>query len=154
MSIIFCQLSEQKEALERLLPQIYHESAEQAKILDFVSHQTADGILAFETLQPVGFLLLQQAGHSADIIDIGTDKDFRCRGIATLMLQHYLDHMKGTKLQTLYLEVAIDNLPARAVYKKAGFIEIGRRIGYYRRRNGKGNISRVDALQLQYGPEL
>ena len=36
----------------------------------------------------------------------------------------------------LFLEVAIDNGPALALYRRAGFAKVGRRAGYYHRREG------------------
>ena len=44
----------------------------------------------------------------------------------------------------MFLEVALDNIPARQLYARAGYSLVGRRKGYYRRPDG----SRMDALIL------
>jgi [ribosomal protein S18]-alanine N-acetyltransferase len=44
----------------------------------------------------------------------------------------------------LFLEVAEDNTAARALYAQTGFVEAGRRVGYYARTDG----STADALVL------
>ena len=147
----YSPLSDQKAALDRLLSHIYEARSVQETILHFAAHPSAEGILAFDREQPVAFLLLQRAGSSADIIDIGTDRRFRRRGIALATLQHYIAHMAVSGPETIFLEVAIDNLPAFQLYKRAGFVEIGRRIGYYQRRMDNGRVEKVDALQLRYG---
>jgi ribosomal-protein-alanine N-acetyltransferase len=46
--------------------------------------------------------------------------------------------------RTLFLEVAQDNSAARGLYAAHGFVQIGRRANYYRRRSGL-----VDALVLR-----
>ena len=48
--------------------------------------------------------------------------------------------MRGAK--SAFLEVAEDNLAARAVYARAGFVAAGRRRGYY---------GAVDALVMTHG---
>ena len=92
MLVDYHQLSAEKDALRHLLPDIYQETSEHEKILNFASHHTADGLLAFDNGQPVAFLLLQRAGDSADIIDIGTARQF-CGVVLRHLLQHYLGHM-------------------------------------------------------------
>ena len=44
----------------------------------------------------------------------------------------------------MILEVAVDNIAALALYKRSGFIEAARRVGYYRRSNGT-----VDAIVMR-----
>ena len=133
-------------ALEILLPQIYEHITTQTQILALANHKAADGMIALNhDTHPLAFLLVHRAGPTADIIDIGTSQSARRRGIASLMLQHYIKHMAAEQIDTLFLDVAIDNHPAINLYQKTGFVEIGRRKGYYRR--GSGNI---DALMMQF----
>ena len=43
-----------------------------------------------------------------------------------------LDKMTGRGARQCFLEVADTNAAARALYASAGFVEVGRRPGYYR----------------------
>jgi len=149
--MLYFRLTEKRDLLGNLLPEIYRDVIDHQKILKFASHKSADGVLVCdETERPLAFLLVQLAGDTADIIDIGTAVTSRGQGIATSLLQHYLDNMRDVGVAKLYLEVAVDNVPAIALYKRAGFIEIGKRIGYYQRQETTGRLTRIDAVQMQY----
>jgi len=48
----------------------------------------------------------------------------------------------------MHLEVAADNAPAAGLYEAAGFVESGRRPGYYRRGNAPAVEARVLSCSL------
>ena len=50
------------------------------------------------------------------------------------MLDLHLRRLAGLGARTVFLEVDEDNVPARRLYRRAGFREVGRREGYYPRR--------------------
>ena len=133
-------------SLTSLLPQIYADAATQKQILHFADHLASDGVIACDLAgQPIGFLLVQIADRTADIIDIGTIASWRRLGVGSAMLRHMCTDMQEASLDTLFLDAAIDNIPAIGLYQKAGFVEIGRRTGYYRR-----GSHRIDAIQMAY----
>jgi ribosomal-protein-alanine N-acetyltransferase len=47
------------------------------------------------------------------------------------MLDLHLRRLAGVGLRAVFLEVDEDNAPARRLYARAGFREVGRRPGYY-----------------------
>ena len=55
------------------------------------------------------------------------------RGVATRLLLFALADLAAEGVEDVTLEVAVDNVPARALYDRLGFSEAGRRPGYYRR---------------------
>ena len=55
------------------------------------------------------------------------------RGVATRLLLFALADLAAEGVEDVTLEVAVDNVPARALYDRVGFSEAGRRPGYYRR---------------------
>lgn len=94
------------------------------------------GALAQRGDQPVGFVIALAVGTEAEIITLGVLPAFRHRGIAGRLLDWVIDRLRGAAGQRLLLEVAEDNIPARALYAKFGFTQIGRRPSYYRRFGG------------------
>ncbi len=55
----------------------------------------------------------------------------RCRGVADSLVRMLLDLARAAAVHRICLEVRESNLPARHLYEKHGFREIGRRRNYY-----------------------
>ena len=64
--------------------------------------------------------------------------------MATRLLLFAFADLAGAGVDKLTLEGAVDNAPARALYERLDFREIGRRPGYYRR-----DRELVDALVMR-----
>lgn len=89
------------------------------------------------------FGLALSAGEDVELLTIATDPSFRGRGLGAAILGA-LEAEAQTRQHTRWiLEVATDNAPALALYRRRGFEEIGRRKGYYPRLG-----ERCDALVL------
>jgi ribosomal-protein-alanine N-acetyltransferase len=69
----------------------------------------------------------------ADIIAIGTHRDWQRRGFGRIMLEHLIGVTEQQHVEKILLEVAADNMPARQLYASCGFVEIGCRKNYYKR---------------------
>jgi ribosomal protein S18 acetylase RimI-like enzyme len=69
----------------------------------------------------------------ADIIAIGTHRDWQRRGFGRIMLEHLIGVTEQQHVEKILLEVAADNMPARQLYDSCGFVEIGYRKNYYKR---------------------
>jgi ribosomal-protein-alanine N-acetyltransferase len=67
----------------------------------------------------------------AEILTIGVVPAARRRGIARLLLAELLGIARERGGRDVYLEVRVDNEPARALYRSEGFEEVGVRRGYY-----------------------
>ena len=81
----------------------------------------------------MSYLLLMNAGSSADIISLGTDPQAQRRGLASRLLNSVLRQLADRGVEEVILEVAVDNDAALALYSAAGFAEVARRRGYYQR---------------------
>lgn len=103
---------------------------------------TAFGVYEAERLQ--AFVLISMVVDEAEILTIATDPSAQRRGHARALLQHLIAHLAHKKIRSLFLEVAVDNPPAIALYEGQGFRQVGRRPLYYSRRDG----ALVDALIL------
>jgi ribosomal-protein-alanine N-acetyltransferase len=75
-----------------------------------------------------GFLAARQvADEEFEILNVAVDPGCRRRGIGMALVDAYL----ATHFGAVYLEVRESNLEARNLYKKKGFLEAGKRPGYY-----------------------
>ncbi|GIK97551.1 MAG: alanine acetyltransferase [Alphaproteobacteria bacterium] len=101
------------------------------------------GVLSATPDQPAGFVLARVAADEAEILSIGVGPGWRRRGIARQLLAAVSARAAESGARRLFLEVAADNHPARALYLREGFAQVGRRPRYYRRAGGA-----VDALVL------
>ena len=89
-----------------------------------------------------GFVLVQNLPDGSEILTLAVRPGQRRQGMARALLG-FLD--AGGAAQEIWLEVGEDNVAARALYRSAGFVETGRRRGYYKR---AGNLS-VDAVLMK-----
>ncbi|WP_298333068.1 ribosomal protein S18-alanine N-acetyltransferase [Asticcacaulis sp.] len=103
---------------------------------------TAFGMYEAERLQ--AFVLISVVVDEAEILTIATDPAAQRRGHARALLQHLIAHLGQRHIHSLFLEVAVDNPAAIALYEGLGFRQVGRRPLYYSRRGG----ALVDALIL------
>lgn len=73
------------------------------------------------------------------IATIATHPDFRKQGIGKKLLSHVLQSAKAEGAITSFLEVRESNEAALMMYRKFGYMESGRREGYYKD-NGEAAI--------------
>ncbi|MDB4916870.1 MAG: ribosomal-protein-alanine acetyltransferase [Gemmatimonadetes bacterium] len=80
----------------------------------------------------VGYVIALVLTEEAEIADIAVAPAERKRGIGGLLLDSVIIHLGKTGVRTLYLEVRESNVAAQVLYKSRGFLQVGRRRGYYR----------------------
>jgi ribosomal-protein-alanine N-acetyltransferase len=85
-----------------------------------------------------GFILSRIAAGEAEILSVAVAARRRGRGVARRLLDLHLRRLAGLGVQAVFLEVEESNLPARRLYDRAGFHEVGRRPGYYPGNTGAG----------------
>ena len=137
-------LKDSLQTLPALWARLYPEAGAADRLMQLCSGPATDGLVMLD--KPFGacaFLLVQGAADQADIIEIGTDPACRRQGLARDLLATYFDVAAGKGIVDIFLEVAVDNLPAYQLYLQSGFVEIGRRNGYYRR-----GETVIDAVQM------
>jgi len=94
---------------------------------------------------PAGFVLARSVLDEAELLAIGVALAHRRRGVGTVLMAALAGAAAARGARTIYLEVAVDNAGARALYGKIGYEIVGRRPDYYRDAGGK----RVAALVLR-----
>lgn len=90
------------------------------------------------------FILVQNAGDTAEILTLATDPVFRRQGFAAELVRGVLTRLGERGVRRLNLDVAADNIGALALYRKFGFTEDSIRKGYYQR----GDSPHVDAVLM------
>jgi [ribosomal protein S18]-alanine N-acetyltransferase len=78
-----------------------------------------------------GFILSRMAAGEAEILSIAIARRQRGRGFARPLLDLHLRRLAGLGTRAVFLEVDESNAPARALYRRAGFRDVGRRRSYY-----------------------
>ena len=81
------------------------------------------------------------------MMNVAVHPDYRRQGIAEGLIAVLVDKLRENEVYCLLLEVRASNDPAKALYEKLGFVEVGRRKNYYRN-------PREDALILRKEWEL
>ena len=114
-----------------------HEMASRPGFRGFVTLPSADA-------DPLGYALVLAGGGAADLVSVAVAPELLRRGVATRLLLFALAELAGEGVEEISLEVAVDNAPARALYERLDFREVGRRPGYYRR-----DRELVDALVMR-----
>ena len=79
----------------------------------------------------IGFILSRHAASEAEILSVAIAPKWRGRGLARPLLNLHLRRLAGFGVRAVFLDVDKSNIPARALYKRAGFHEVGQRQGYY-----------------------
>lgn len=102
----------------------------------------------------VAFLIADMAGvvrgyvvawfvlDEGEIGNLAVAREVQRQGIGARLLDGAIAAVREAKVEALYLEVRETNGAARALYASRGFVEVGRRRGYYRK-------PREDALVLR-----
>ena len=102
------------------------------------------GQIAWEDETPVGFALARDLRTDCEILSLGVLPERRREGVGTALLNSVFVEARLRSAESIVLEVAVDNIAARALYAARGFLAVGRRRNYYRRiRNS------ADALVLR-----
>lgn len=102
------------------------------------------GRVAREDDAAAGLALAQGLGEECEILALGVIPERRRAGIGSALLASIVVEALRRGARHLFLEVADDNIAARALYTARGFVQIGRRTNYYRRLSGL-----VDALVMR-----
>jgi ribosomal-protein-alanine N-acetyltransferase len=92
-----------------------------------------------------GFVMSRIVAGESEILSVAVDASHQGRGLARALLRLHLGRLAGLGVKTVFLEVDENNQPARRLYARIGFREVGRRTGYY----AGGPSGPGDALTLR-----
>jgi ribosomal-protein-alanine N-acetyltransferase len=97
----------------------------------------------------VSFVVVAVVAGEGEVLTIATDPDYQNRGLARRLLQSVIETLRREGAESLFLEVATDNLHAISLYESCGFRHSGRRKAYYSRRNAPPVDAHILRLALQ-----
>ena len=112
-----------------------------------LTNKLAYWLVALEEDAVAGYIGSQTVMEETDMMNVAVHPDYRRRGIAEALVNGLVEALKEQGSHCLTLEVRASNEPARNLYEKLGFTQIGRRPNYYRN-------PREDALILRKEWEL
>ena len=115
-------------AIEQQAPRAAHWTAEQ------YSKLVGGGVVlvAEEAGHLCGFVCARAVAGEWEIENVVVAAAFLRRGIADELVRELIQRAENGAASAILLEVRESNLPARRLYEKHGFREMGRRRGYYR----------------------
>lgn len=79
----------------------------------------------------IGFVISRIAADEAEILSVAIAPARRGHGLSWPMLEFHLRSLAGRGTHAVFLEVDERNTPARRLYSRGGFYEVGRRQSYY-----------------------
>ncbi|HEY0666434.1 MAG TPA: ribosomal protein S18-alanine N-acetyltransferase [Gallionella sp.] len=82
------------------------------------------------------YAILMPLPDEAELLNIGVAEAHQRKGLGRAMLVGMLDAARRKGMRCVFLEVRATNAPALALYRSAGFLQIGLRRDYYRSGDG------------------
>ena len=99
-----------------------------------------------------GFIMVRAAAGEAEILTLAVGPSRRRQGVASALVRAAAEHAGQLGAGRLFLEVAVGNAAARALYTGLGFSEAGRRKGYYVLGQGKFDDALILRSNLPLSP--
>ncbi len=94
----------------------------------------------------LGYYFAWHIAGQSDLSNLAVKKAFQGRGLGRILFQHFLDQGRKKGSRDFFLEVAVDNEPALALYSAFGFEILSRRKNYYSKEH-------KDAFVMKYQPK-
>ena len=101
-------------------------------------------LVALDGETVAGYVGSQTVPDETDMMNIAVSPDYRRRGIAQSLVEALVASLKALDSHCLTLEVRDSNEPAKALYEKLGFSQVGLRKGYYRNPKEDARILRKE----------
>ena len=137
-------LSDDSEALARLHAGCFTSAWDAIDFETYLSRETDDVLGLFVKNKLAGLSVLRTVVDQSDILTICIAKKYRRKGRAAFLLKASENMIARRGADIIFLDVAEDNPAAIALYRRAGYVQHGRRSGYYRRPD-----ARIGALLFQ-----
>ncbi len=130
-------------AIAALHGKSFHRGWSESEIESLLVDRSVVAHRAMARTSLVGFILSRIAADEAEILSVAVAPARRGKGLSRQMLDLHLRRLAGIGVRAVFLEVDEDNVPARRLYARAGFRDVGRREAYYQDRTGRSAAALV-----------
>lgn len=113
----------------------YGEAWSSPQLLTLFALPSARVCVAWDGEQPCGFSAARLAGPESELLLLAVDPAWRGRGIGAHLMQDWQAWAAALGAEEYFLEMRADN-DAVHLYTRSGFLEVGRRVAYYRGNDG------------------
>ena len=109
-----------------------------------LTNQLSWWLVAVDDDRVAGYVGSQTVCGETDMMNVAVTADYRRQGLGEKLVLALVDELITMGSQCLTLEVRDSNTPARALYEKLGFQQIGLRKNYYRNPKEDAHILRKE----------
>lgn len=102
----------------------------------------------------VGMVVVWLFVDEAHVATIATHPEYRRQGIARKLLTYILQAAMREGARTSFLEVRESNSPAQEMYRKFGYVEVGRRKRYYKDNDEDAILMSLEQINVDRLNEL
>ena len=88
-------------------------------------------LIAYKDSNAVGYVSVSSVIDEGEILKIVVAREYRKLGVGDTLIKEVLSRLKINGIETIFLEVRSNNIPAKRLYEKNGFIKISERQKYY-----------------------
>lgn len=131
----------QVAALEKLC---FSDPWSENSVASELSNELSCWLVALDGDTVAGYVGSQTVLGETDMMNLAISPEYRRQGIAKMLVNALVEQLKQRESHCLTLEVRVSNEPARNLYESLGFVQIGRRPGYYHNPKEDGLILRKE----------
>ena len=119
-------------AIAKLEQDCFSDPWSERSVSDLITTEGSMCFTASDNGEVIAYVLGRLIPPEGEIYRIAVRQDKRRRGIGYRLLDYAVKTSRGKGLESLFLEVRARNIAARKLYLSYGFVEIGKRNGYYK----------------------
>ena len=116
----------------QLEKECFHDPWSEKSIASELRNPLSLWLVAVDGQRVAGYVGSQSVMGEADMMNIAVSAAYRRMGIAQELVQRLVAALNEKEVYSLALEVRASNEPAKALYSKLGFQQVGCRPNYYR----------------------
>ena len=110
----------------------------------FAAGSTPRIMLVAEDESLAGFIVVRTLGPEWELENVAVAQAYRRRHVGSDLIASVATQAAHRGAEAVILEVRASNTAARALYERAGFVEVGRRPGYYGNPTEDAALYRLD----------